>query len=344
MTNETIRVGVVGAGANTRLHHIPKLQAISGVEVVSVCNRSRESSERVAQEFNIPQVYDHWWELIEATDTNAIVIGTWPYMHRQLTLAALAADKHVLCEARMAMDATEAADMLDAAQEQPYLVAQIVPSPFTLRVDKTVKRLLAEGYLGDLLAIEARAGSQFLNRDAPLHWRQDMDLSGFNVMSMGIWYEALLRWVGEATRVTALGKTFVKMRRDEATGVLKPARVPEHITVLADMACGAQLTLTISAVTGLAQPDGIYLFGSAGTLHFSGGKLYGGRKGDDNLQEIDIPAHEAGGWRVEEEFVNAIRGQEAITHTSFADGVKYMQFTEAVALSMAEGQAISLPL
>ena len=81
MTEQTIRVGVVGAGANTRLHHIPKLQAISGVEVVSVANRSRASSERVAQEFNIPQVYDHWWDLIATGDTDAIVIGTWPYMH-----------------------------------------------------------------------------------------------------------------------------------------------------------------------------------------------------------------------------------------------------------------------
>lgn len=344
MTNEPIRVGVIGAGANTRLHHIPKLQAIAGVEVVSVCNRSRVSSERVAQEFNIPKVYDHWWELVEADDTNAIVIGTWPYMHKTLTLAALAADKHVLCEARMAMNAAEAEEMLEAAQGAPHLTAQIVPSPFTLRVDKTVKRLIAEGYLGDLLAIEARAGSQFLNADAPLHWRQDMDMSGFNVMTMGIWYEALLRWVGEATRVAARGKTFVKLRRDEATGVMKPARVPEHITVLADMACGAQLTLTVSSVTGLAGADGVHLFGSQGTLYFSGGKLFGGRKGETALQEIDIPAHEVGGWRVEEEFVNTIRGQETITHTSFVDGVKYMQFTEAVARSMAEEQAISLPL
>jgi predicted dehydrogenase len=172
MSNEIIRIGVVGAGANTRLHHIPKLQAIAGVEVVSVCNRSRVSSERVAQEFKISQVYDHWWELIEADDTDAIVIGTWPYMHRTLTLATLAADKHVLCEARMAMDATEAQEMWTAAQIKPHLVTQIVPSPFTLRVDKTIKRLLAEGYLGDLLAIEARAGGAFLDADAPMHWRQ----------------------------------------------------------------------------------------------------------------------------------------------------------------------------
>lgn len=342
MSDQPIRVGVVGAGANTRLHHIPKLQAIPGVEVVSVSNRSRASSERVAQEFTIPTVYDSWWELIQAEDTDAIVIGTWPYMHKTLVLAALAANKHVLCEARMAMDATEAAQMVEAARAKPHLTAQIVPSPFTLGVDKTVKRLLAEGYVGELLAIEARAGGQFLDRDAPLHWRQNRDLSGLNVMSMGIWYEALLRWVGEATRVTALGKTFVKMRRDDERGELKPARVPEYINVLADMACGAQLSLTVSAATGLAQPDGVYLFGSEGTLHFSGGKLFGGRKGDKSLAPIEIPAHEARGWRVEEEFVNAIRGLEPITHTSFADGLKYMQFTEAVARSMAEARTIAL--
>jgi predicted dehydrogenase len=54
----TIRVGVVGAGGNTRLHHIPKLKKIDGVEVVSVANRSRASSERVAKEFGIPRVHE----------------------------------------------------------------------------------------------------------------------------------------------------------------------------------------------------------------------------------------------------------------------------------------------
>lgn len=341
MPQETIRVGVVGAGGNTTKMHIPKLQAIPGVEIVSVSNRSRESSERVAQQFGIPTVYEHWWELIAAPDTNAIVIGTWPYLHCRTTVAALTADKHVLCEARMAMNASEAIEMLDAAQANPHLVAQIVPSPFTLGVDKTIQRLIAEGFLGDILAIDIRAGGgAFLDPDAPLHWRQNMDLSGFNVMTMGIWYEALLRWVGEATQVTAMGKTFVKLRRDAESNTMKPARVPEHINIIADMACGAQANITVSAVSGLSEPDGAYLFGSQGTLRFTGGKLYGGKRGDKSLQEIAIPPAEAGSWRVEEEFVNAIRGQETITHTTFADGVKYMLFTEAVTRSMVEGQAV----
>jgi predicted dehydrogenase len=338
----SLRIGLIGAGANTRLHHIPKLQAIAGVEVVSVCNRSRASSERVAQEFNIPKVYDHWWELVEAEDTNAIVIGTWPYMHKTLTLAALAADKHVLCEARMAMNLAEAQTMLAVSQANPHLVAQIVPSPMTLGVDQTVRRLLAEGEIGDVLAITVRAGSSFLNADADLHWRQDYDLSGLNIMTMGIWYEALMRWVGEAASVMAMGKVYVKMRHDPHSGALKAVRIPEHVDIIADMICGAQAHFSISSVTGLAQGEGIWLFGSRGTLRFVDGRLYGGHPGDNALREISIPDHERGGWRVEEEFINAIRGHERITHTPFEVGVKYMAFTEAVTRSMAERQAVSL--
>ena len=340
MSNRVIRVGIIGAGRNTTTMHIPKLQALDGVEIVSICNRSHESSERVAQQFGIPTIYDKWWELAAAPDTNAIVIGTWPYLHCPATLAALAADKHVMCEARMAMNASETAAMLDAARAHPQLVTQIVPSPMTLRVDKTIKRLIDQGYVGHILAVEVRAGNAFLNSESPLHWRQDFDLSGFNVMNLGVWYEALMRWVGEAKGVMAMGKTFVKMRSNPQTGSMKAVRIPEHVNVIADMACGAQAHFTVSMVT----PDEVILFGSNGTLRFSEGKLYGGERDDAALQEITNPPDEEGGWRVEEEFVNAIRGKEIVTHTTFEDGVKYMQFTEAVARSMAQRVAVSLPL
>lgn len=343
MSKQPINVGVIGAGANTTSKHIPGLQAIEGVNVVAVCNRSRASGERVASQFNIPQVYESWTELINSPDINAVMIGTWPYMHCRLTLAALAADKHVMCEARMAMDAAEAHRMREAARMKPHLVAQIVPSPFTLRVDKTVKRLMAEGYLGELLAVEVRAGGSFLDKNAPMHWRNDFDLSGYNVMTMGIWYEALLRWVGGATKVAALGKTYVKQRKGD-NGALKPVRIPEHIDIIGDLACGAQLHMQVSSVAGLLGGPEAYLFGSEGTLRFAENKLFGGRRGDKTLAEIEIPADEAGAWRVEEEFVNAIRGLEEITHTSFEDGVKYMEFTEAVTRSMQSGCAVALPL
>ena len=161
---DTIRVGLIGAGANTKLQHIPGFQAIDGVEIVSVANRSRESGQRIADEYGIPTVYDSWTELIEAPDSDAICIGTWPYMHRIMVLAALDNDKHVMTEARMAMNAAEAHDMLDASREKPGLVTQIVPGPGTLGVDATIKDMIADGYLGDILSVDIAAQTGFIDR------------------------------------------------------------------------------------------------------------------------------------------------------------------------------------
>ena len=343
MTQDTIRVGIIGAGANTRDRHIPGLQAIEGVEIVAVCNRSQESGERAAKQFGIERVCTNWQDIVHAPDVDAVVIGTWPYMHRLATVAALEADKHVMCEARMAMNASEAHCMYDALRSRPHLVAQIVPSPFSLRVDRTIQRLIRDGWLGDVLVVDVRAGGAFIDTDITMHWRHNMDFSGLNVMTMGIWYEAMLRWVGEATSVVAKSKTFTPMRKDEQ-GRLMGVRIPDHIDITADLACGGQAHIQVSSVTGFGELPSATIYGSEGTLHFSGDILTGGRRGDDGLSEIEVPAHEAGGWRVEDEFISAIRGQEEITHTDFATGVKYMEFTEAVYRSRRSGAAVSLPL
>ena len=344
MKSDTIRVGIVGAGGNTKAKHIPGLQAIEDVVIVGVCNRSRASSETVAAEFGISQVFDDWRQLVESPEIDAVVIGTWPYMHHPVTLAALEAGKHVLCEARMAMNAREAHDMLRASRCRPHLVAQVVPSPFSLKVDRTIQRLLAEGFIGEPLAIEVRDYGGFLDLDGAFSWRQDFRLSGLNVMMLGIWYEAVMRWIGEATRVMAMGKTFVKLRA--ATG--EPARqsviIPEHIAVIADMACGAQAHFCSTRVTGHAGPSGCRLFGSEGSLRFEDGLLLGGRRDDARLKEIVIPAEEEGRWQVEEDFIAAIRGKAPVRLTTFEDGVRYMEFTEAVFRSRQTGQAIALPL
>ena len=343
---ERARIGVVGAGNNTRLKHIPGFQAIKGVQVVAVANRTRESGERVAKQFNIPKVYDNWMYLVQDKDIDAICIGTWPYMHCPVTLAALENDKHVLTEARMALNASEARTMLAAARRKPHLVTQIVPAPHTLKVDRYIRELILEGYIGDILSVMVAPGpSSFIDYDSPLHWRQDFDLSGYNTLVMGIWYEAMMRWVGPATRVTALTRTWVNKRKDPETGLLRFVTVPDHVEILCDLACGATAHLRFSAVTGLA-PGQVWLFGSQGTLHLNTDTvtLYGGRRGDKQLKELPVPPDKQGGWRVEEEFINAIRGQEKVTHTSFEDGVRYMDFTEGVIKSAKTGRAVVLPL
>jgi predicted dehydrogenase len=342
MADKPVRIGIIGAGGNTRARHIPGLRAVEGVEIVGVCNRSRASSEKVARESAIPKVYDTWQDAAADAETDAIVIGTWPQLHCPATAASLRAGKHVMCEARMAMNAAEAQAMLAAARARPDLVAQVVPSPFTLRVDGMIKKLLADGWLGEVLAIEVRDGGAFVDRDSPMTWRQDAELSGLNVLTLGIWYEAVCRWVGPAQRVMAMGRTFVGTRAGP-DGRPREVRVPDHVDIIAEMECGAQAALRFSAVTGLGE-TAVFLFGSEGTLKFAGGKLFGARRGEAAMSEIRIPPELEGRWRVEEEFIAAIRGREKITLTTFEDGVRYMEFTEAVARSAGTGKAVSLPL
>ncbi|HZQ36663.1 MAG TPA: Gfo/Idh/MocA family oxidoreductase, partial [Dehalococcoidia bacterium] len=228
MATRELRIGVVGAGDNTRRLHIPRLQAIEGVEVVSVANRSRASGERVAQQLNIPTVYDNWRELVEAPDTNAIVIGTWPYLHCPVTLAALAAGKHVLTEARMAMNAAQAQQMLAASREHPELTCMVVPSPFTFTIDAAIAQRVNEGYLGQIVGLNVHAGGGFAEFGGPLQWRHNRDLSGLNTLFMGIWYESVMRWVGEATREMARTNVVVKERIDQETGQRRPVTIPDH--------------------------------------------------------------------------------------------------------------------
>ena len=59
---------------------------------------------------------------------------------------------------------------------------------------------------------------------------------------------------------------------------------------------------------------------------------------------LEIPPEKAGRWRVEEEFINAIRGIEQVTHTTFEEGVRYMEFTEAVTRSAQTSMKVPLPL
>jgi predicted dehydrogenase len=344
MSDKTIRVGFVGAGANTRKHHLPKLKAQPGVELVAVANRSKETGDRVAREFGIGRVHDDWQEIVEASDIDAVCIGTWPYMHSVMSIAALERGKHVLCEARMAMNAGEGWRMLEASRKAPHLIAQLVPAPHTLEVDATIQTLLGEGFVGEVLAVELQAsGGRFVEPDAPLTWRQDIGLSGHNILNMGIWYEAMMRWLGPAQRVTAMTKVAVPHRKD-ATGAPHDVRVPDHVDILAQFRGGAVGHLRFSSVTGLALASEAWIFGSEGTLRLEADtlRLTGGRRGESALREIPVPPKTRIGWRVEEEFVNAIRGREKIARTSFEDGVRYMEFTDAVTRSASTGQTVDV--
>jgi len=324
------------------------LKNIPGVEVIAVANRTKQSGESIAKEFNIPKVYSRWQDLINDRKVDAVVIGTWPYMHKSITIAGLEAGKHVLCEARMAMNAKEAHEMFETAKKKSDLVTHLVPSSYTLKFDQTIRNLLQSNFVGNLIAVDFRSvDGSFVDTTSDLHWRQDIDKSGLNIMRLGIWYETLLRWVGPASNVMAMTKVVVKQRRNPDTGKMTPIQIPDHVDVIAELAAGAQARFQFSSVIGLPNTKTeAWLFGTEGTirLDLDNQLLMAGKRGQSSLSVVQMTQEDQKGWRVEEEFINAIRGKEEISLTTFEDGVKYMEFTEAVWKSATEKKAIALPL
>jgi predicted dehydrogenase len=354
MAPKTLRVGLIGAGRNTRERHVPGLLAMPSVEIVAVCNRRPASTGSAAREWNIPRTYERWQDLVADSSLDAIVIGTWPYLHCPITLAALEAGKHVLTEARMALNAAEAHRMLEASRRHSDLVTQVVPSPYGLRCNDVIVDLINAGYVGELREVQIFSLTNTLaDPAAPLSWRQDTALSGYNMLSLGILHETLLRWVPPPVRVMAQVHAFIPKRIDPESGVHRLVGTPDSVQVIAVLENGARAVYHFSGAVAYGEEQGIRLYGTEGALYydFRSDRLFGTHARTkenappaDMLDEIRIPEEKEGGWRVEAEFVEAIRTGKPIRFTDFSAGVKYMEFTEAVARSAQRGEPIELPI
>ena len=339
----SLRIGIVGAGENTRTRHIPGFQKIEGVEVVAVCNRGRASGQKVADEFGIPVVHDDWKALVNSTDVDAVCIGTWPYMHCPITLEALAADKHVLTEARMAMNLDEARQM-QAASTKTDKISMIVPAPIWLETESVLLDMVSAGQFGDFLDIHITGLSGGYDPSASLHWRQRKELSGNNIMAMGILNETVHRYAGVERSVSAFGRVFTEARTDPETGSTGVADVPESLGIVAQMQSGATAVYHLSSVAHVGLETSIAVFGTKGSFKLDDAGAWVALQSDSAFQPLEVPEAEQGGWRVEEDFVEAVLQGRPVTHTSFADGIRYMEFTEAVNISMSEGRRVDLPL
>jgi predicted dehydrogenase len=349
MPADKLRIGFVGAGGNTRRRHLPGLRDIPGVVLHGVVNRTPQSTQRVARDFGISRTYPNWQELVGDPQIDAVVIGTWPNLHCEVTCAALAAGKHVLCEARMARNLAEARRMAAAARAQPRLVAQLVPSPYGLASGPSLEQIIEEGYLGTIRELVVLgADDQFFDYSLPLHWRQQKELCGQNVLSLGILHETALRWAPPPTQVFAQVQLFEPHRPipEECRNGL--ATVPDSVQVVTQLAGGGR---------GIYHQSGAILFGPGKQIHLYGSRatikvefladgterVWLGHAGDAELREVSIAEDQRGAWRVEQEFVAAIRGEEEVTLTDFATGLQYMEFTEAVAQSAATNLPVTLP-
>jgi predicted dehydrogenase len=338
-----IRVGFVGLGSVCRQKHVPGLRAIEGVKIVAVANRTRESSNRVSAELDIPEVYEDWRELVARADLDAIVVGTWPYMHREVSVAALESGKHVLCQARMAMDYSDALEMYRCARRTGK-VAMVCPVPIGLTKDATMRRYVDQRRLGEIRLVRVHSMSDsFADADAPATWRKDHRLSGLNMHTLGMYVEVVHRWFGWTRAVQASTQTFVAERTDSSGQQLR-IEIPDQVLINTELTAGFPVQYTISTVVHHGE-DAIEVYGSEGSLRYevASDTLYGAAPGQPmGSATIDVrDTADADTWRVERDFIDAIRdGTEY--HPSFEDGLKYMQVIQAVYDSAREGRRIEL--
>ena len=338
-----LRIGFIGAGANTRKMHIPGFQKCEEVELSIVANRSLESAQAVAQREGIKRVAKDWRAVVEDPSIDAVCIGTWPNMHAEVTIAALEQGKHVLCEARMACNLAEARRMKAAADARPELIAQIVPAPFSLDFDATIRQMIRSGQLGQILEVRVvHTSAQSADPDAPMTWRQDQSLSGNNMLSMGIMHETVQRWVDDDPEwLLADAAIFQEQRSYAGGGESLPVKVPDSVSILGCFQqTGARLVYHFSGVESGRTRMEFRINGSKGALRFDAFRtaLFFAKAGSEEEQEITLSAGTKG-WQVEADFVRSIRTGAPVNLTSFEQGVRYMAFTEMVADSIAAGSS-----
>jgi predicted dehydrogenase len=238
------------------------------------------------------------------------------------------------------MDGTQARSMVAASLEHPDLVTMVVPAPTAGWADEPIRRLLAETAIGTLRTVRFVWGGS-VSGGAADPWRRLRRYSGNNIMAVGILYEGIARWLGHASSVQA--RTEIYQTAGSGPDGTVHYDVPDFVAITAEFPGRVIATIEISAHASFGGPNSVHLFGTAGTIRVDvdNRRLEIATAAAKEYRPVDIrPATED--WRVEAEFIGAIRGQEEVRLTDFATGARYMAFTDAVNESARTGRRFAL--
>jgi predicted dehydrogenase len=159
MERHQYRAGLIGCGFIANQKHLPALEKQKDrIAIAAVCDLRAERAQKAAKQYGIPdcKVYENYREMIQDKTLDVIYVLTPNRSHSELTIAALDAGKHVLCEKPMATGAREAGLMVDAAKRNKKLLTigyQNRCSPES----QTLKRIAETGDLGDVYYAQAHA-------------------------------------------------------------------------------------------------------------------------------------------------------------------------------------------
>jgi predicted dehydrogenase len=356
-----LRVAVIGAGGIARLRHIPSF--IEGkqrgwTDVVAVCDPIEESARAVQAEFGIPDVALDYRQVVSRPDIDIVSVATPNAYHEEISIAALRAGKHVLCEKPIATSLAGARRMAEVAAASGRRTSvnfryRWVPAALFL------KDLVAGGELGEIYHIFMNyLNGGLADPNRPIRWRQTKAESGSgNLGDLGSHMIDMAHWlVGPMSRVCANLTTFTPERPLVGGGRAR-VDVDDAASMLVDFASGARGTITAS---GCAIARGNYqrveLHGTKGSAIYeiesrdaSGDRLLvclgAAQARHRGYATIPVPAEHARVTASQPFFdlVQAIR-EDREAPVTFVDGLRAQEVIEAAEISDRESRWVSLPL
>jgi predicted dehydrogenase len=267
-------------------------------------------------------------------------------MHRATAIAALAAGKHVFCQARMCMDWHEAMQMVAVAGAHAELVSMVCPSPHRVRWERPMKQLLEGGTLGELHSVVALSTTG-ANRDPnSVTWRERVELSGLNILQVGIFAETMNSWCGEYESLAATCRIPMPEKRG-AQGETIEIQIPQIVSIIGGLENGAHAAEYHSGVAAGYERSQIVLFGSKATctVDLLGQQLWLHNVAAKPEQALLI--NDAGDeWRVERQFIDAVlaarRGEAWHVSPDFVEASHYMRKLQAIHDSAAHCRSVQL--
>ena len=149
------KICIVGAGFAARLVHLPGY-AGNRAPIAAICDLETARAQALADDHNIPKVYSDWREMLAVEQPDLVSVCLPNALHREVTIGALQAGAHVLCEKPLATSVADAHEMFDAARKagRVLMAAQVYRYEPNARA---IKRVIESGALGQIYHVEVDA-------------------------------------------------------------------------------------------------------------------------------------------------------------------------------------------
>ncbi len=321
---DRIRTAVIGTSWWADGAHLPGLRARPDVELVALCSRNSERLAAIAARFGIPQTFTDYRRMLAEVGPELVVVLTPNYEHAPMTLAALEANAHVICEKPLALHAADAANLLHRAEQlgrrhMTFFTYRGMPGP------RFVKQLVDSGAVGRLHHAQAcYLHGSWLNPDRPASWKTTHAEAGSGVLGdLGAHVVDLLQWwFGPMARVAGSLATFI-VERPRADGGRARVETDDAAAIVAEFAESGQATIQLSRVAAERHNyQRFELYGSVGTLVYEYdqslahvGRVFGARAGQGEPKPLPIPPELSEGFSGQDTFPAVYR---ALTDPFFA--------------------------